>query len=411
MRKPIFSDFPLQEYILRHKKVRELMGKYNIDVLILSEEENIRYFTGYHTIYFGVKHDFQLFLLTRDDDHEGVLLLPSHLSGTANTSCIEDVRHWMGAGPSTKEDYCAEDVSIVIETLKDFDLIKGNIGMELGRGCRLGMSQFQFEEIKHRLPKAKIVDCANLLWETRSIKSKLEIEALRRACEITSKGYNAGLMALKEGISERKIGNIICAEMIKEGSDNTFGLNPWILFMQSGQYNNWCDSLPKDLILNKGDLVMIDGGASYKGYHADMVRMGCLGEPTKEQRKMYEATVAANDAAMSIIKPGVSCSRLFCAGMDVIRDFGYGEMVDERIKIGYSIGGHGIGLSLHELPIVRAENEDPLKEGMTLCLEFFVVDKLPFSETKNFILIEQTVAVTKDGYDLLTPMYKEMYIA
>lgn len=412
MKEPLFGDFPLKEYVSRQKKARELMEKHDIDVLILSEEENIRYFTGYHTIYFAVRLDFQLFILTKNEKHEGALVLPTHLANTANTSCIEDVRHWLGEGPLNKNDYRGDAITKVVDTLKDFGVNKGNIGLELGHGCRLGMNQIQFEMLKNSLSEAKFVDCSEILWDVRSIKSNLEIEALRRTCDITSKGYKAGLSELRAGVTERYIGNIVCSEMIKEGSDNTFANNfPWLLIMQSGRFSNWCDSIPKDLILNKGDLVMIDGGASYKGYHADMIRMGCIGEPTKEQKKMYKATVAANDAAMSIIQPGVPCSKLFYKAMDVIRDFGYGDSVDDRIRLGYSIGGHGIGLGLHELPIIRAENEKPLKEGMTLSLEFFIVDKLPFSESKHFILIEQTIAVTKSGYDLLTPMSKELYIA
>ncbi len=412
MKEPLFGDFPLKEYISRHKKARELMERYNIDALILSEEENLRYFTGYHTVYFAVKLDFQLFILTKNENHEGVLLLPIHSANTAGTSCIEDVRHWLGEGPSNKNDYRGDAVSKLVDTLKDLGVNKGNIGMELGHGCRLGMSQIQFEILKNSLSEARLVDCSEILWELRSIKSNLEIEAIRRACEITAKGYHAGLSALKAGVTERYIGNIICSEMIKEGPDNTFASNfPWLIIMQSGRYSNWCDSIPKDLILNEGDLVLIDGGASYKAYHADMIRMGCIGEPTKEQKKMYDTSVAANDAAMDIVKPGVTCSEVFNTAMDVLRYYGFGSSVDERIQLGYSAGGHGIGLSIHELPIIRAENEDQLKEGMVLSLEFFVVDKLPFNKTKNFILIEQTLAVTGTGYDLLTTMSKELVIS
>lgn len=411
MKEPLFSDFPLKEYISRQKRARNLMEEFDINALILTEEDNIRYFTGYHTIYFGVKLDFQLFILPRDGMYEGALLIPNHLAGVANTSCIEDVRHWIGEGPATKDDYREDAISVVVDTLKDFSLTEGNIGMAFGNGFRLGMSQVQLEMLKDSLPKVKFVDCSKLLWNVRSIKSSLEIEAIRRACDITAKGYKAGLLSLKEGITEREISNIICSEMIKEGYDNVAALNPWVLIMQSGSCSNWCDAIPKNLKLKKGDLVLIDGGACYKGYHADMIRMGCIGKPTKKQKNMYDASVAANDAAINLIKPGSPCSKLFYTAMDVLRNFGFGKSVDDRIKLGYSIGGHGIGLSLHELPIIRAENEDLLKEGMTLSVEFFVVDKLPFDKAEYFILIEQTVAITNNGYDLLTTMSKELFVS
>jgi len=411
MKEPLFAEFPVSEYKFRHKRARELMDEYGLDALILTEEENLRYFTGYRTVDFDIKPDFQMFILPRDDKSDGVIIIPMHLVGASKMSCIEDVRHWKGEGPESKEDFRGGPVDTVVDTIKYLKSDKGKIGMELGAGTRLAMNIMQFGKLRDSLPDAQILDCSELLENLRGVKSTLEINTMRKALEITCAGYKAGLSALREGISEREICNIMCSEMIRFGGDfNAFGYNPWLIVTQSGFTNSWCDCITKESVLKKGDLFLVDGGVIYKGYHTDIIRMGSIGEPTKEQRKMYETTVSANDAAISVIKPGVTPSVVCNTGFDVFRESGYGHLIDIRKKLGYDTGGHGIGLALHEKPIIRLSNEEPLKEGMIIALEFFIADNLPFDKMKDFISIEQVAVVTSDGYEVLSNMSKELFI-
>jgi Xaa-Pro aminopeptidase len=412
MKEPLYKEFPLSEYKNRIMRARDLMDTYGFDALILTEEENLRYFTGYRTIYFDVKPDFQMFILPRNESSDGVLILPLHLTGVSHLSCIDDIRHWKGEGPESENDFRSGPINTVVDTLKDLRVHTGKMGMELGAGSRLAMNQMQFETLRENVKKGTLADCSILLSELRSIKSPLEIETMREACNITAAGYEAGLKSLKEGISEQEVCNIMCAEMINYGgSFNGFGYKPWMVFFQSGPTLSWCDAMAKDLILNKGDMFLVDGGAHYKGYYTDIMRMGSIGEPKKEKRKMYDTSVAANDAAIDSIKPGVSVSAVAQAGFDVIGEAGYHNQVQQRIEMGYDIGGHGLGLSVHENPIIRLSNNHPLREGMVFALEFFVSDALPFDKMNDFICIEQNVVVTSNGCDVLSTMSKKLYIA
>ena len=155
---------------------------------------------------------------------------------------------------------------------------------------------------------------------------------------------------------------------------------------------------------------MVDGGAVYKGYHCDFVRMGAIGEPTGEQRKMFKASLEANKAAIDIIKPGVTCARIFEAGTNVVRDAGYDRNIVDRINLGYSIAGHGVGLDIHEPPIPRAGNMTLLEPGMVLAVEICVTDRLPYGEANDFLLVEDMVVVTEDGHEELTQLKKELRV-
>ena len=228
MKNPRNNDyFPLLEYESRIKRIRSAMKRASIDALILSNEANVVYCTGFLNGYWiaTMHDDAQVALIPVDDIEEPVLFVPDHLEQTARTSCISDIRVWSqfsgGGGKSA--------VATIAGALKDKKLENGCIGLEIGPHDRPGMSLPFLDSLKSALPYATWTDSTQIMKEARKIKSKLEIQKFRKACSITCDAFNTGLDAIKEGGTEKEIGQIIAQEMARLSPDVCVN-NPWLIF-------------------------------------------------------------------------------------------------------------------------------------------------------------------------------------
>jgi Xaa-Pro aminopeptidase len=139
-------------------------------------------------------------------------------------------------------------------------------------------------------------------------------------------------------------------------------------------------------------------------YHADMSRTVLKGEPSRELADMYDAVLAAQNAAFEHIKPGISCSEVHNAVCDVFEGKGYKTIRDDA-KVGFIHStGHGVGLDIHELPSV-GDNGDVLEKGNVITIE----PGLYYPDVGG-IRIEDMVVVTGDGYENLTKFEKNFVV-
>ncbi len=173
-----------------------------------------------------------------------------------------------------------------------------------------------------------------------------------------------------------------------------------------------CHGIPsKDVILKDGDIVNVDVSTLYKGYYSDSSRMYCIGQVSGEKRKLVEVTKECMELGLSMVKPWNFLGDMAQAVNDHARKNGYSVVVD--------IGGHGIGLEFHEEPFVSyvtsAGTEMLMVPGMVFTIEpmvnmgtseIYVDDSdgwtVYTADGKPSAQWEITVAVTKDGYEVLT---------
>ena len=408
MKIPEYSYFPLEEYRERMKRLRAVMQEEGIDALIVTREENMVYFTGLLNQYWIATWDdeAQISLLTASEDKECSLFIGDGMEQSTRTSWVEDVRFWAMYRSGNKK----PPVETVASAIKEKGLARGTIGMEIGRNDRMGMSVAFYEGLRKELPDAKFVSCYDIVHKVRAIKSERETEYIRRACDITCKGYEAGLKQVHEGMTEKELAHIICSVMLENNPDGNV-IHPWTVFLHaSGKGPTWWDGSPTDYKLKKGDTVWIDGGAIYRGYCSDMIRMACIGKPDKKIENYYEASRQGNMLAMEIIKPGVPCSELWNVFARKCKELGFDREIEGQLREGYSLLGHGIGVGIHEPPFLHSQTEGCLEEGMVLAIEAFVPDQMPFSKTRIALKIEENVLVTKDGYEWLTPLANHLYV-
>lgn len=398
-----FSEFPRQEYVARYEKAVRQMEEAGLDGLIVTQPLNIRYFAGGPlTQLFDDMYNFFCLILPRDQARGPAMVMSTGREGASATSWIKDRRFWTyGETGSVMEQGTA--FSLIWDTLRDKGLTEGTIGVPLGPGTRLGLSYQEFTALREGLPEARFVDSAPITYGCRKAKSELEIERLRRACEITCRGFEAGFRALRPGLTERQLEQIVRGTYFQEGAT----MSGFLATLCGGERMMWPDALASDYVLREGDLVMLDGGAEVDGYRADMSRMALIGEPSDDTLRLYDAAARANDAVMDVIHAGVPVREICLAGVQSFHQSGVGHLM----VFGGGQTGHGLGLSLHEPPDLRVDSDQLLEAGMVLAIEPAITDIRGWDQANAFYILEQNVVVREEGVELLTPMAKEMWIA
>jgi Xaa-Pro aminopeptidase len=218
-------------------------------------------------------------------------------------------------------------------------------------------------------------------------------------------------------MSEKELAAVIGSTILEIGEEA--GLyRPWIIYMAAGgDLEVWCNILPGNYRVQNGDLVLIDGGCTRKGYHCDFIRWGAVGEPSREDQYLLDTAIEALEACKEAIKPGVSCGDIHAIGKKVFE----AAKIDHDDWQVWSPAGHGIGLEVHEAPFLSPGNETILRPGMVITIEPLIVktkvgrfaqnpDNRYRGRAPDMMVVEDNIVVTEKGYDLLTPLQPYYWI-
>jgi Xaa-Pro aminopeptidase len=187
----------------------------------------------------------------------------------------------------------------------------------------------------------ELVPLGHLVEELRMIKDETEIELLAKACAITCSAFEGLLTAIRPGQSEREYAVLLERAMVDLGAEAL----AFDTIVASGPNGAIPHHSPSDRRFERGDLITIDCGARYQGYHADMTRTVALGEPAAWQREIYDLVATAQLAGVVAAVPGADIGDVDAAARDIIEAAGYGANFQHGL-------GHGVGLQVHEAPIM-----------------------------------------------------------
>ena len=402
VREPAYGEFGVAEYIDRVQRARALMDDAGMDAMLLTNAKLIRYFAGGPLT--GLFDDtFNAFfcLLPADPKIDAALLMSSGREGCSQTSWVPDQRFW---GYDEDASLMDQDqvLGAVAEAIKEKGLEAARIGTELDAGLRIGLTQRQVEGLMALLLEVQWQSCAPITWQVTEIKSETELVKLRQAAKITNRSFKLALESAHTGMTEKELFAVIAKSFFEHGATAT----GFLAVYAGGERMIWADALPSDYRFQKGDLLMLDGGCQIDGYISDVSRMGAFGQPTDEDRAMYETAREANANALATVKPGVEMRELFAAGQQPYIDAGYGD----QLVFGAGQLGHGIGLSLHEYPDIPSGSVQKLQPGMVFSVEPAISDKPKWADSTKFFIVENNVIVTHDGYELLTDLSDELAI-
>jgi Xaa-Pro aminopeptidase len=251
-----------------------------------------------------------------------------------------------------------------------------------------------YKRFKERLPDKILCSLSTELGRIRAIKSKDEIKSIRKAIDITNRGFSIAAERIKPGISERDLANLIENEVKKHGAEAV----SFDVIVASGYRAAFPHGRPSSKRIKKGDFVIVDMGVVYKGYNSDETRTFVVGKPTKRQKMVYQVVKESNNKAIDMVKPGVRASDIDTATRNYIKRKGFGRYFGHGT-------GHGVGIAVHEPPFISPCSKDILEAGMV-----FTIEPGIYIPNWGGARIEDMVLVTDRGSEVLTTNNKEMVV-
>jgi len=236
---------------------------------------------------------------------------------------------------------------------------------------------------------AELVALEEPIVNIRMIKDAEEVALLKDAASLASQGYDYLVDAFKEGMSEEE--SALLVELFwRQSGGEKLSFSPIIAFGENTSQPHYRSG---KRVLKKGDLILVDIGVTKQHYCSDMTRVFAAGSAPEPFQEIYQIVWEAKEAAGRLARPGVSMKELDSAAREWIAKAGYGAFFTHGL-------GHGVGLEVHELPIVKAISPYGgrlLEEGMVITIEPGI-----YLPDKGGVRLEDTLVITKTGAETLT---------
>jgi Xaa-Pro dipeptidase len=249
--------------------------------------------------------------------------------------------------------------------------------------------------LENAAPSANFITADEIFSPLRMVKDSSEIANMRRAVKIAENALQATLPLIRSGISERHIASELTLQLLKHGSDPEFPFSP---IVSSGANSANPHAVPSERLLENGDLLVIDWGASFNGYISDITRTFAIGSVEQEFQKISDIVLKANTAGRNACQPENLAQDIDRAARQIISSEGYGDNFIHRT-------GHGIGMEGHEEPYIREGNQLPLAAGMA-----FTVEPGIYLPGRGGVRIEDNIVITATGSECLTSLPRELLV-
>ncbi len=372
-----------EEYAERLSKVRLNMSKQKLDGLLVvgSEQDpaSISYLTNFNR---GSGTTMLLIPL----EGEPVVVADGILHGEPMHSMFwdfifEDVR------PASRDPQVVPGAvtNLVADGVRDRGLNQARIGV----ASPSVLSAAHAEHLQELLPEVDWRDGTAAVADTRMIKSEAEIACMRRACEITAVAMQAALDTVVPGNTERDVAIAAQTAMMAAGAEG-FAFETAV---SSGPRAGLKHATPTNRITVEGDLVFLDMGATWRGYHADLSRCCGVGNIDSDRQAMLDASREIFEHTLKAVKPGNTVRDIYRAAERRARRTGF---IADYMPHGL---GHGVGLALFERPFLSPEEDTVLEAGMIFALEPMLV-----RYNTGTAVVEETVLVTETGAECLSGM-------
>jgi Xaa-Pro aminopeptidase len=374
----------------RHDRVRRGFDTEGLDALVVTHLPNVRYLTGF-------AGSAAIVVLTRS----AVILITDGRYVTAVREAIEP--HCPGFVLATVDPTCDATLAAVIDRqrLRRVGLEASYVSVRRHGGLRASLDAVA-ERAGHFID---LVFTDRLVEAQRLVKDAAELEAFRRAGELLDEVAAGVLGFVKAGLSERRI----AAEIDFRLKTGGFEGPSFDTIVASGPNSALPHARPGTRVLAPGDLVVLDFGGVYDGYCVDLSRTVCVGEPSNEARRLYEAVFDAQNAALGMVRPGVRVSEVDEAARGVLERHGLGP------AFGHATG-HGLGLEIHEEPRVGPLRADvagvaPVSRDEVLVPGVVItVEPGAYVAGLGGVRIEDDVAVVAGGVELLTHVPRDIRV-
>jgi len=325
-----------------------------IDAILISKPENVLYLTGKRTGRVLISDDSSILWVKE-------LYREIHKDWYFHKNYNFDVRIY--------------DDSLIEEEIRKMEI--RNLGIE-------NMSFRNYNRLEKKLQKKLVI--TDILEKQRSVKSKYEINLMKKSAEIAKKGMERAYEVIQEGVKELDATAEIEYEIRKRGSETPPFKEGMLL--ASGASSANIHATPGEKRIGDNELVVVDLGARFSNYYSDMTRTIALGDLNPRDELLLESVKNLEMEAIDRVTPEVSASEIH-------------KFVERKIKsLGYKFyhsTGHGIGLEVHEIPNLGLDSEDILKEDMV-----FTIEPGIYIPKKFGIRFEDMIWLKKSSVEILT---------
>ena len=350
----------------RVSSARKYLGRSDVDTLLFFGLPNIRYLAGF-------------------TGSDGVLAFSGEDGWFLTDSRYTSQASLETAGVKIRE-YRGK-LEGVADLLKETKAVRVGIEAEHTTVAFLGA-------LAKAVPDVEFVPIGGELDDLRAVKDDEELRLLRKSAELASGAFSSILGDIKPGAVERDIALALEFAMKRRGAEE----KSFDFIVASGPRGALPHGKAGDRVLGSGELVTIDFGAVFQGYHSDETVTVAVGSPDSRQKDIYGIVKDAHDRAVEAIRPGVSLRELDDKARSYIEAKGYGKFFGHGL-------GHGVGLEVHERPTVSYRSEGLVEEGMV-----FTIEPGIYLPGWGGVRIEDTVVVTGDGCLLLTTVPKGLMV-
>ena len=370
--------FPAAEYRARAAQLQAGMTGQGIDALLLTQAADIFYLTGFLTRFW--ESPARPWFLILPASGEPVAVIPSIGAALMGRCWLSDIRTW--PAPDPRDD----GIGLLTQTLGDMVPEGGSIGLPMGAETHLRMPLAGYAALTARLAPRRFVDATDTVQRVREVKSPAEVEKIRAACSIAGRAFDRLPGLLRPGLPLDTLFRNFQAALLAEGAD-------WVSYVAGGAgqggYGDVISPAGPDP-LQPGDVVMLDTGAVRDGYFCDFDRNFAIGRPPDAARRAHAALVAATDAALCLLRPGMTAADAHRILADALIAQGATPLGGRQ--------GHGLGVTLTEWPSFTPLDRTELRAGMVLTLE-------PGVEVApgRIMVHEENIVLRDTGPELLSP--------
>jgi Xaa-Pro aminopeptidase len=356
-------------HAVRRERAQQRVAALDADAALITHLPNIRYLTGL-------------------DSSNAALLVPAAGGSVLGT----DSRYTLAAQRD------CPDVELVTERF----LVPAFGALVAGRGYRRVLFEAQHmtvashQKLAAEAAGVELAPFGQEIEELRTVKDGGELVLLGAACRISSEALEQLLPTIRPGITERQLATAIERRMVDLGAEGI----AFDTIVASGPNGALPHHRAGERALARGDLVTIDFGATCGGYHADMTRTVSLGEPAGWQREVYDLVARAQQAGMDAARPGAELGDVDAAARDLIEAAGHSGHFQHGL-------GHGVGLEIHEAPMLGYGRTGQLTGQVPVTIEPGV-----YLPDRGGVRIEDVIVVNGDGSSgaagLLTTTTREL---
>lgn len=358
-----------EAHALRRTRLRAALAGRDVDALLVTSLVNVRYLTGFT--------GSNAALLVPTDERYGAVLATDGRYLTQSAEECPDLERLIdrAVGP----------------------VLAARAGKD-GFGRLAAEAQHTtveaWDALAEAAPGASLLRSGHLVEALRAVKDEQEIGLLRQACAISVAALQALLPAVKPGRSERDLARDLEERMRDLGAEAP----AFDTIVAVGENGALPHHQPTERPLREGELLTIDFGARYHGYHADCTRTFAVGEPAGWQRDLHALVAEAQAAGRESLRPGAEPAAVDRSARDVIAAAGYAQQFVHGL-------GHGVGLEIHEAPMLSAVATGRLEDRTPVTVEPGV-----YLPGRGGVRIEDTLVVRPDGPECLTAASRDLLV-